>query len=279
MLNTEKRNPKTTHIDKMSTMEMLQVINEENYNAVKAVEAELVHIAAAVEAITVSMENNGRLFYIGAGTSGRLAVVDAAECPPTFGVPAELVNGIIAGGSECMVHASENAEDSEENGILDILDRKIKKGDVLVGISAAGGAAYVLGAMKKAKELGCTAVALTCNAGSPIDQFGDIKICTDTGAEVITGSTRMKAGTAQKLVLNMLSTCAMIKTGKVYENLMINLSPTNRKLRKRVIGIVKELLSCSSERAEQLLEEQCWNIRKVLEAYKEDKEIAGVSGK
>lgn len=279
MLNTEKRNPKTTHIDKMSTMEMLQVINEENYNAVKAVEAELVHIAAAVEAITVSMENNGRLFYIGAGTSGRLAVVDAAECPPTFGVSAELVNGIIAGGSECMVRASENAEDSEENGILDILERKIKKGDVLVGISAAGGAAYVLGAMKKAKELGCTTVALTCNAGSPIDQFGDIKICTDTGAEVITGSTRMKAGTAQKLVLNMLSTCAMIKTGKVYENLMINLSPTNRKLRKRVIGIVTELLSCSSERAEQLLEEQCWNIRKVMEVYKEDKEIVCVSDK
>lgn len=268
MLNTEKRNPKTTHIDKMTTMEMLQAINEENYNAVKAVEAELEHIAAAVEAITVSMENGGRLFYIGAGTSGRLGVVDASECPPTFGVPAELVTGIIAGGNECMVRASENAEDNEENGIRDILAHNIKTGDVLVGISAAGGAAYVLGAMKKAKELGCTTVALTCNAGTPIDTFGDIKICTDTGAEVITGSTRMKAGTAQKLVLNMLSTCAMIKTGKVYENLMINLAPTNIKLKKRVIGIVRELISCSEEKAVQLLEEHDWNIRKAVDAYK-----------
>lgn len=273
MLNTEKRNPRTTHIDKMSTMEMLQVISDENFNAVKAVEAELEHIGKAVDAITQSLENNGRLFYIGAGTSGRLAVVDAAECPPTYGVPEELVTGIIAGGSACMMHASENAEDKEENGIKDILEYGIKAGDVLVGISAAGGAAYVLGAMKKAKELGCVTVALTCNAGTPIDQFGDIKICTDTGAEVITGSTRMKAGTAQKLVLNMLSTCAMIKTGKVYENLMINLAPTNIKLRKRVIGIVMELLSCSSEKAVELLDEQAWNIRKVMEKYKDGSSV------
>lgn len=167
-----------------------------------------------------------------------------------------------------MMRASENQEDNKETGIRDILDRQIKKGDVLVGISAAGGAAYVLGAMQKAKELGCITVALTSNAGSPIDTFGDIKICTDTGAEVITGSTRMKAGTAQKLVLNMLSTCAMVKTGKVYENLMINLSPTNIKLRGRVIGIVMEILSCGSEKAEQLLEEHSWNIRETVEAYK-----------
>ena len=268
MLNTEKRNPKTTHIDKMETLEMLQVINEENYVAVKAVEAQLQHIAEAVDAIAFSMKNGGRLFYIGAGTSGRLGVVDAAECPPTFGVPANLVNGIIAGGLVCMAQASENAEDHEENGVRDILAHGIKAGDVLVGISAAGGAAYVLGAMKKAKELGCITVALTCNPGTPIDQFGDIKICTDTGAEVITGSTRMKAGTAQKLVLNMLSTCAMVKTGKVYENLMINLAPTNIKLRKRVIGIVRELLECGEEQAVQYLDEYDWNIRKTVDAYK-----------
>ncbi len=270
MLNTEKRNPKTTHIDKMTTIEMLQVINEENISAVKAVETELEHIAAAVEAITLSMKNRGRLFYIGAGTSGRLAVADAAECPPTFGVPEDLVTGIIAGGSSCMIHASENAEDYEENGRKDILGRNIKKGDVLVGISASGSAAYVLGAMKAAKERGCITISLTCNAGSSIERFGDIRICTDTGAEVITGSTRMKAGTAQKLVLNMLSTCAMIKTGKIYENLMINLSPTNKKLRERAIGIVMELLSCCREKAEQLLDEQAWNIRRVMEVYKED---------
>ena len=269
MLNTEKRNPKTTHIDKMTTMEMIQVINEENYNAVKAVEDELENIALAIDAITDSLNQGGRLFYIGAGTSGRLAVVDAAECPPTYGVPKELVTGIIAGGTACMMNASENAEDNEENGIKDILSHGIKKGDVLVGISAAGGAAYVLGAMKTARSMGCVTVALTCNAGTPIDQFGDIKICTDTGAEVVTGSTRMKAGTAQKLVLNMLSTCAMIKTGKVYENLMINLAPTNLKLRNRVIGIVMEILACSSEEAVQLLDEHEWNIRRTVESYKE----------
>lgn len=268
MLNTEKRNPKTTHIDKMTTIEMLQIITEENYNAVKAVEEETIHIAEAIEAITETLENGGRLFYIGAGTSGRLAVVDAAECPPTFGVPGDLVTGIIAGGSACMMQASENAEDNEENGVRDILDRGIKKGDVLVGISAAGGAAYVLGAMKKAKEIGCTTIALTCNKGSLMDQFGDISICTDTGAEVITGSTRMEAGTAQKLVLNMLSTCAMIKTGKVYENLMINLQPTNIKLRKRVISIVMELLDCDSDKAVELLDEKNWDIRSVVEANK-----------
>jgi len=266
MANTEKRNPKTTHIDKMTTMEMLQVINEENYNSVKAVEEELEHIAEAIDAITESMEKGGRLLYIGAGTSGRLAVVDASECPPTYGVAPELVTGIIAGGARCMFTSSENAEDIAENGRRDVLENGIKKGDVLVGISANGGAAYVLSAMETAKELGCITIALTCNAGSPIDEMADIKICTDTGAEVITGSTRMKAGTAQKLVLNMLSTCAMIKTGKVYENFMINLSPTNKKLKERMIGIVMELLSCEHDMAEQLLEKHDWKIRKVMEA-------------
>ena len=264
MLNTEKRNPKTTHIDQMSTIEMLQIINEENYNAVKAVEAELENIAMAIEAITASFEKGGRLFYIGAGTSGRIGVLDAAECPPTYGVPKDMVTGIIAGGNACMFRASENAEDLEENGEKDIMDHNIKAGDVLVGISAAGGAAYVLGAMKKAKELGCVTVSLTCNADSPIDRAADIKICTDTGAEVVTGSTRMKAGTAQKLVLNMLSTCAMIKTGKVYENMMINLSPSNIKLKERMIRIVMEIVSCSHEEGEQLLEENDWSIRKAV---------------
>ena len=268
MLNTEKRNPKTTHIDQMSTMEMLRIINEENYNAVRAVEKEMDNIALAVDAVAASISRGGRLFYIGAGTSGRIGVIDAAECPPTYGVSPEVVTGIIAGGYDCMYQASENAEDKDEFGRRDILQRGIKKGDVLVGISAAGGAAYVLGAMDEAKKLGCITIALTCNAGSPIDQAGDISICTDTGAEVVTGSTRMKAGTAQKLVLNMLSTCAMIKTGKVYENMMINLSPTNIKLRDRMIRIVVEILGCSCEEAERRLEENEWKIRKAVEEEK-----------
>ena len=270
MLNTEKRNPKTTHIDKMTTTEMLRIINEENFYAVKAVEAQTQTIAAAIDAITAALNDGGRLFYIGAGTSGRLAVADAAECPPTFGVSEKLVTGIIAGGYGSMLRASENAEDSAENGKKDLLAHQIKKGDILVGISASGSAAYVLGAMELAKELGCKTIALTCNAGSAIDSAGDIKICTDTGAEVITGSTRMKAGTAQKLVLNMLSTCAMIKTGKVYENLMINLSPSNKKLEKRMIGIVMELRNCDSAKAENLLKAHQWNIRKVLEESQDE---------
>lgn len=270
MLNTEKRNPKTTHIDQMNTLEMLQCISEENFNAVKAVEAQIPMIANAVDAIADILNQGGHLFYIGAGTSGRLAVADAAECPPTFGVPQELVTGIIAGGYGSLLRASENAEDSEEDGRKDVLSSHIKKGDILVGISASGGASYVLGAMKQAKELGCTTVALTCNGNSPIDQAGDIRICTDTGPEVIAGSTRMKAGTAQKLVLNMLSTGAMIKTGKVYENLMINLSPSNKKLRQRMIGIVTELLACDPDKAENMLDTCQWNIRAVMEEYQNE---------
>lgn len=265
MLNTEKRNPKTLHIDQMKTIEMMQVISEENFNAVKAVAAQITVIAKAVDKIAAALKHGGRLFYIGSGTSGRLAVADAAECPPTFGVPQDLVTGIIAGGYNSLLHASETAEDSAENGKKDILACHIKKEDILVGISASGGASYVLGAMEQAKLLGCTTIALTCNENSPIDQAGDIRICTDTGPEVITGSTRMKAGTAQKLVLNMLSTGAMIKTGRVYENLMINLSPSNKKLKERMISIVMELLDCDSKKAENLLNTYQWNIKTVME--------------
>ncbi len=264
MLRTEERNPKSTHIDKMSTAEMLKVINDENYVAVKAVEDALDSIAVAVDAITQSMENGGKLFYIGAGTSGRLGVLDASECPPTFGVPYGLVNGIIAGGVECLYKASENAEDIFENGVRDIQE-VFSKGDVLVGISAAGGAAYVLGAIQAAKDLGGITIGLTCNENTPILNACDIKICTDTGAEVITGSTRMKAGTAQKLVLNMLSTCAMIKTGKVYENLMINLKPSNIKLKDRMVRITSDILGCSQEEATKRLEDNNWVIRKAVE--------------
>lgn len=265
MLNTEKRNPKTTHIDQMSTVEMLKVFHEENFNAVKAVEAQTPSIALAIEAITKTIEHGGRLFYIGAGTSGRLAVADAAECPPTFGVPEGTVTAIIAGGYGSLLHASEAAEDSAERGKQDLLAHSPQKNDIIVGISASGGAAYVLSAIKKAKELGCTTISLTCNKNSALDKAGDISICTDTGPEIITGSTRLKAGTAQKLVLNMLSTCTMIQTGKVFENIMINLSPTNQKLKKRMINIVTEQKQCSSLQAEKQLNEKNWNLRAVLE--------------
>ena len=265
MLKTEQRNPKSTHIDKMSTLDMVKLMSEENYVAVKAVEDAAQSIAEAVDAIAFSMENGGRLYYIGAGTSGRLGVLDASECPPTFGVSADLVSGIIAGGYDCLVKASEGGEDSYENGILDVKDR-LRAGDVIVGISAAGGAKYVLGALEWAKANGCVTVGVTSNADSLLAKNADIAIFTDTGAEVITGSTRLKAGTAQKLVLNILSTAAMIKTGRFYENLMINLLPTNEKLRKRVISIVCEIKNISENEAIALLEANEWSIRKSVES-------------
>ncbi len=266
MLDTEKRNPKTTHIDQMTTAEMVAIFHEENYNAVKAVEAASAEIAAAIDLITARLEAGGRLFYIGAGTSGRLGVLDASECPPTFGVSHELVTGIIAGGYPCLVRPGENNEDKAENGVADILAAGISAADVLVGISAAGGAAYIVAALTHAGGLGCATVAITSNADTPITRVADISIVTKTGAEVITGSTRLKAGTAQKLVLNMLSTCAMIKTGKVYENLMINLAPSNKKLRQRMINIVREIMGCDEEKALRLLEKYDWKLRPLVDA-------------
>lgn len=268
MNNTEKRNPKTMHIDTMSTMQMLEIINEEDASVIKAVRTELTHIALAIDAIADCLDKGGRLFYIGAGTSGRLGVMDAAECPPTYGVSKDLVHAIIAGGQKTMLQASENEEDSRENGISDLMACDLKSTDAVVGISASGGAPYVLGAIEKAKGMGCVTVGISNNKGCLLDKMADISICVDTGPEVITGSTRMKAGTSQKLVLNMLSTCAMIKTGKVYENLMINLKPTNIKLRKRVISIVMDLTDYDEAQAVSALEKNDWDIRKTVDEYK-----------
>lgn len=268
MLKTEMRNPRTTHIDKMTTLDMVSVVTEEFYEAVRAVEREKESIAQAVDIIAASIAAGHRLFFIGAGTSGRLGVLDAAECPPTFGVPPTLVNGIIAGGRNCMFAASENAEDGDEAGRRDIRENGVGAGDVVVGISVAGGAAYVASALREAKALGAAAIALTCNEGSAISRESDLTICTDTGAEVITGSTRMKAGSAHKMVLNILTTCAMVKNGNVYENLMINLKPSNIKLRARVVRITKDIVGCSEEEAIALLEANDWSIRRAADAAK-----------
>lgn len=265
MLKTEMRNPNTTHIDKMSTLEMLQIINEENRNAVLAVENELHSISIAVDAIADALKNGGRMFAMGAGTSGRLAVADAAECPPTFGVPKEMFVGLIAGGDSCFRSASENVEDIGTCGVDDLKKHHLTGNDIVVGISAAGGASYVLQALSYAQSLGCKTIGITSNKGSQLDLLADISISPDTGAEVITGSTRMKAGTAQKLILNMLSTCAMIKNGYVYENLMINLKPSNEKLRKRIVNIVTELSKASESEALAALERCEWDIRKTID--------------
>ena len=264
MLKTEMRNPKTTHIDKMSPLEIAKVMNEENAYCVQAVEAELPQIAKAIDAIAEALQSGGRLFYMGAGTSGRLGIVDAAECPPTFGVPQDTVIGIMAGGLPAMVNASENREDDPEVSVAELKAYKLNSKDVVVGISAAGGAAYVLNAIAYAKSLGCTTVGITSNKGSKIDLAADIAISPDTGPEVITGSTRLKAGTAQKLILNMLSTGAMIRSGYVYENLMINLQPTNVKLRQRVINIVSDITGESAEAAEARLEAADWVIKEAI---------------
>jgi len=271
MLKTEMRNENTKNIDKMSTMEMLKVIDAENYNAVKAVSNALESIEKAVDAITLSFKNGGRLFYIGAGTSGRLGVLDASECPPTYGVSDNTVIGIIAGGDGALRKAVEGSEDNPLGGIEQLKEYNFNKNDVLVGTSAAGGAMYVTNAIEYAKSLGCVTIGITSNQGSVLDKISDISIVTDTGAEVVTGSTRMKAGTAQKLVLNMLSTCSMIKMGYVYENLMINLKPTNIKLTKRMTGIVCDILECTEDTATELLNQSDWDIKKAIEIYKNRK--------
>ena len=265
MSNTEKRNPKTMHIDRQSTSEILNLIQEENFNAVNAITPAIPSIEEACEKILERMKRGGRLIYMGAGTSGRLGIIDAAECPPTYGVPETLVSGIIAGGFERLVSAGEGAEDKGDEGIRDIQKKEITEADTVLGISVAGNAASVCEALKYARGVGALTVGLTSNSGSRLDLESDISIVTDTGAEVVTGSTRMKAGSAHKMVLNMISTTVMIRMGYVYENMMINLKPTNIKLKRRVISIVREIFSCDEETAIGLLDRYGWSIRAVVD--------------
>lgn len=267
MLKTEMRNPNTMHIDQMTTADMIAAIQAENLNAVAAVGAVQAEIAETVDAVSARMAEGGRLFYVGCGTSGRLGVLDASECPPTFGVSRDLVIGIIAGGDGALRNAVEGAEDSAEFGYNDLNKFGITEKDSVVGISAAGGAAYVLGAFDCAKAHGALTVAITSNRECKLTEKADISICPDTGAEVVTGSTRMKAGTAQKLILNMISTSVMIKLGYVYENLMINLRPSNIKLRRRMISIVSDITGLETDAAEQLLNENDFVIRKAVESF------------
>lgn len=267
MIPTERRNPKTTHIDQADTLTMLRLINDENMHSVRAIDAALPQIEKAVDAAAEAIARGGRLIYIGAGTSGRIAVADAAECPPTYGVDYNTVIAVIAGGESALVRASENAEDLGNNGRADLLARNLTGKDVVMGVSASGNANYVVSAMEAAKELGCITISLSSNPDSRIGAVADIPIFVDSGPEVITGSTRMKAGNTQKMVLNMISTCAMVKTGKVYENLMINLRPTNQKLTKRMVGIVSDLCNVDADQALKLLEKNDFVIRKALTAY------------
>ncbi|MCC6264291.1 MAG: N-acetylmuramic acid 6-phosphate etherase [Bryobacterales bacterium] len=252
-LLTEQRNPASAGIDRMSTSGMLRVMNAEDARVAGAVEAALPKIAEALDRIAEAMQAGARLFYTGAGTSGRLGVLDASECPPTFNVPPDLVTGFVAGGDGALRRSVEGAEDLPEQGAEDLEAYGFESGDVLVGIATSGRTPYVVGAMQRARALRGTVVALACTSGAEISQHADIAIEVLCGPEVITGSTRMKAGTATKMVLNMLSTGAMVKLGHVYGNLMVNVQQTNEKLRDRARRIVEQALEVSPEEARQLL--------------------------
>ncbi len=267
MLKTEMRNENTTHIDTMSTNDMVRVIQQENINSVNSINSQLDVIAQVIDEVSKRMKKGGRLFYVGCGTSGRLGVLDASECPPTYGVSSDLVVGIIAGGDHALRHATEGTEDNFELGKSDLKAFDITENDSVIGISAAGGAKYVLGAFDHAKSKGAFTACITSNQNTALEEASEFAICPDTGAEVVTGSTRMKAGSAQKMILNMISTSVMIKQGLVYENLMINLKPSNEKLKKRMISIVKDITGVDDNKALELLENNGFVIKKAIKDY------------
>ncbi len=269
---TEERNPLTTNIDTLSTFEMLSLINAEDQKVALAVRAELPHIAAAVDAITERMQRGGRLVYIGAGTSGRLGVLDASECPPTFGTLPELVVGLIAGGPAALTEAIENAEDDRAGGAAEIAELDINPNDCVVGIAASGRTPYAIGGLQEAKRRGALTISLTCNRPSPLEELADLGIAPIVGAEVISGSTRLKAGTAQKMVLNMLSTAVMIKLGKTYSNLMVDVQPTNSKLRQRALRIVASATGLNLKQAAALLRACKGEVKTAIVA-----QLAGIS--
>lgn len=253
-LTTEARNPKTYKLDEMSPLEIVKVMNEEDENVIKAVRNELENIAKAIEICTEALENGGRLIYMGAGTSGRLGLLDAVECPPTFGTPDDLVIGLIAGGEKAFIKAVEGAEDSTTLGEEDLKSIGVNDKDVVIGIAASGRTPYVIYGLRYAKSIGSKTIAIACNKESEVGKETDLAIEVVTGPEVLTGSTRLKAGTAQKMVLNMISTGTMVGIGKVYQNLMVDVVRTNEKLKTRAENIVISATSCSRVEAKKYLE-------------------------
>jgi N-acetylmuramic acid 6-phosphate etherase len=261
---TEQRNPRTHGIDSKSAIEILRAIHREDASVARAVRGVLPAIARAVDAITAALQGGGRLFYVGAGTSGRLAALDAAELPPTFGTPARMVQAVIAGGRRALTHAVEGAEDNRAQGAKDLAARSLSANDAVVGIAASGGTPYVVGALEFAKRKGAVTIGITSNPKTPITQTARISIVTPTGPEVVTGSTRMKAGTAQKLVLNMLSTATMIRLGRVYDNWMIGVALTNRKLQARGLRILMEASGAGVAESTRALRQSGHNLGAAL---------------
>lgn len=263
-LITEQANPRTRDIDERSTLEILRLMNEEDKLVAEAVGRELERIAAAVEVIVECLRRGGRLFYVGTGTSGRLGVLDAVECPPTFGVAPEKIQAILAGGYEACYRAVEAAEDDPMAGAAAVAERGVTAGDVVVGVTASGRTPFTLGALKAARSLGAITIGIACNPNPEIARVADLTITPIVGPEVIAGSTRLKAGTAEKMVLNMLSTAAMIKLGYTYGNLMSNLQLKNEKLRRRAISILRQEFALSEEEAHRRLEETEWELKTLI---------------
>jgi len=263
-LITEAVNPRTTNIDELATLEILRLINEEDKLVAEAVGRELQRIAAAVDAIVDCLRQGGRLLYVGTGTSGRLGVLDAAECPPTFGVPPEMIQGVIAGGYEACHRSIEVAEDDASEGVRMIIERGVTKNDAVIGLTASGRTPFTIGALKAARSIGAITIAIACNPNPEIARVADITITPIVGPEVIAGSTRMKAGTAEKLILNMISTTAMIKLGYTYGNLMSNLQLKNEKLRGRARGILMREFSLDESEAQRMLEETGWDLKAAI---------------
>ena len=260
-LITEQRNPNSMHVDSLSALEIVQLMNQEDKQVPLAIEKCLPQIAQAVECIVAAFQQGGRLVYIGAGTSGRLGVLDASECPPTFGVSPEMVKGIIAGGERALRHPIEGAEDSKTHAVVDLQTIQFSSKDVLVGIAASGRTPYVIGALEYAKSLGSVTVSIASNPNSAMANIVDIAIDTVVGPEVLTGSSRLKSGTAQKLVLNMLTTASMILMGKCYQNLMVDVQASNEKLKARAIHIVMQATDCDKALAEETLKQADQNAK------------------
>ncbi|WP_409294394.1 N-acetylmuramic acid 6-phosphate etherase [Peribacillus sp. SCS-26] len=263
-LSTEKRNDKTMTLDQLTSLEVLQIMNEEDKSVPAAIEKQLSQIDKLVTATIHALKNNGRIIYLGAGTSGRLGVLDAAECPPTFGTPPGLVIGLIAGGEKAFTAAVEGAEDSMELAASDLQSINLTTSDVVIGIAASGRTPYVIGGLKYAKEKGGITGSISCNTNSEISRLSQIPIEIDTGSEILTGSTRLKAGTAQKLVLNMISTASMIGIGKVYKNLMVDVQPTNKKLVERSKRIIMEAAEVDYEKASELYNQAGGHVKKAI---------------
>jgi N-acetylmuramic acid 6-phosphate etherase len=261
---TEQRNSRSSGLDRRSSLAIVRALNREDAQVARAVRKVLPQIARAVDVISKSLRRGGTLFYVGAGTSGRLVVLDAAECPPTFGTPPKMVRAIIAGGERALRHAVEGAEDSAVLGARDLRRAGLTNRDVVVGVAASGATPYVLGALAFAKQQGAVTIGLTSNAGSPVARTAAISIAADTGPEAIAGSTRLKAGTAQKMVLNMLSTASMVRIGRVYENWMVYVTLTNDKLRRRGAQILKEAAKVSASAAEHALRRANHNLPAAL---------------